>query len=870
MKPVPITLTEASGIARTGEPFTIGIPFAQGELRHINNLTLTQEDAGELPPELPLQAQITATWPDGSIKWALLDFRSDVPGARAKQLLLQAGIEREATAGPQIKVTREDDHILVDTGPAQFGIDTETLRPFRHVAVNGSTLVAAGGASLELRDDKGGGYTPRIASIGNGKHCGQLRHTLTATGFFESTGGDRLAAFSASLTFYAGSASVTWEFTITNNRAAAHPGGLWDLGSEGSIYFSDISARLRLAGARSAQWQAEAGAEWQRDPNRDGCIYQDSSGGENWKSNNHKNRLGEIPLRFRGYHFAVDRQQQHGLRASPFFHMQNSGGGVTAHLKDFWQNFPKGFSAQDDVMVFSFFPQQFADVFELQGGEQKTHTLYLAFSGDKTALQWARRPATAVLPREVYARSGVVPSLLPEQVPHGIDAILDEGLQGERSFFVKREIIDEYGWRNFGDVFADHETLHQQAGETPLISHYNNQYDPTYGFAQQFFNSGDTRWFELMDDLARHVVDIDLYHTDQDRAEYNGGMFWHTDHYLDAHTCTHRTFSKHNDTSSTPGQTGGGPGAEHCYTTGLMYHYYITGNERSRASVLQLAAWMAHQYEDRKNLLAQIWSVKKHEITKLKKLLKGEKPLPYTYPLTRGTGNYIVTLLDAYELTRDRHYLEKTETVIRATLHPGDDIASRNLENIEVSWSYVVLLLSLVKYLAVKEEIAERDDAYAYARDSLLAYTEWMLANERTYMSDPDILEFPNKTWDAQEIRKANLFLYASLLDREKSDRYLQRAREFMDHTIRELAQEETRHFSRIQIILLQNYGLQSLLSGGGAPQQGSDSVEVHHGMPATVTLYSLFSSSLIKLFVGLRHFSPKRELAWLKARTNT
>ena len=35
--------------------------------------------------------------------------------------------------------------------------------------------------------------------------------------------------------------------------------------------------------------------------------------------------------------------------------------------------------------------------------------------------------------------------------------LMDETLVGNDSFFAKREAIDEFGWRNFGDTWADHE-----------------------------------------------------------------------------------------------------------------------------------------------------------------------------------------------------------------------------------------------------------------------------------------------------------------------------------------------------------------------------------------------------------------------------
>ena len=60
----------------------------------------------------------------------------------------------------------------------------------------------------------------------------------------------------------------------------------------------------------------------------------------------------------------------------------------------------------------------------------------------------------------------------------------------------EREVIDEYGWRHFGDVWADHETAYYD-GPRPVISHYNNQYDVLQGFLIQFLLSGDVRWWEL-------------------------------------------------------------------------------------------------------------------------------------------------------------------------------------------------------------------------------------------------------------------------------------------------------------------------------------------------------------------------------------
>ena len=71
-----------------------------------------------------------------------------------------------------------------------------------------------------------------------------------------------------------------------------------------------------------------------------------------------------------------------------------------------------------------------------------------------------------------------------------------------------------------------------------------------------------------MTELASHVTDIDIYHTDRDKAAYNSGLFWHTFHYVAAGKSTHRSYPRH-----ATGVCGGGPANEHNYTAGLLLHY---------------------------------------------------------------------------------------------------------------------------------------------------------------------------------------------------------------------------------------------------------------------------------------------------------
>ena len=85
-------------------------------------------------------------------------------------------------------------------------------------------------------------------------------------------------------------------------------------------------------------------------------------------------------------------------------------------------------------------------------------------------------------------------------------------------------------------------------------------------------------------ELSNHVVDIDVYHTGEDKSAYNRGLFWHTIHYIDAGKATHRSYPS--------GTIGGGPSAEQNYTTGLMLFYFFTGDIPARDAAIGLSQFV--------------------------------------------------------------------------------------------------------------------------------------------------------------------------------------------------------------------------------------------------------------------------------------
>jgi hypothetical protein len=369
-------------------------------------------------------------------------------------------------------------------------------------------------------------------------------------------------------------------------------------------------------------------------------------------------------------------------------------------------------------------------------------------------LAWVHQPARVCASPEWYAGSGVFPQLAPatDDSSDRLQVFLSGLAGGSSNLFARRETIDEYGWRNYGEVYADHEAAYYP-GEPPVVSHYNNQYDLVYGALLQYVRSGDRRWFDLADSLARHVIDIDIYRTRTDRSAYNGGLFWHTDHYRDAATCTHRAYSRSNR-GSLGRRYGGGPSNEHNYTTGLLHHYYLTGYPQARDTVIGLADWVINMDDGRLTMFGLIDGGPTGKASQTTE--------PDYHGPGRGSGNSVNALLDAWALTGRRHYLDKAEELIRRVIHPATDISALDLLDVERRWSYTVFLTVLARYLRLKCEAGEQDRMYFYARASLAHFARWMLDHEVPYFDHPEKLEYPTETWAAQEMRKANVLRLAA------------------------------------------------------------------------------------------------------------
>lgn len=781
---IPFELVSTATTKQKGVPVCSGVCVPKGTLHEVGEWLVETGGA-----HLPAQTTVLNRWSDGSVRWMLVRFVAGrvAPGRTVGTLVRPDKRPQHFTALTTLR--HHSDELLLEI--------TDAHKTSQHVATLIPRLYGESGQPLQLQIES-------VTEDVRGDVCCVFQ---VAVRCLQAPA----ARLNVEMEIWPSHSLIRTSVTLTNTRRARHPGGLWDLGDDGSFHFGGLHLEIRPESrAESICWQSEPdNARRLATAEQTIEIVQHGSGGRNWSSSNHAGHDGQPTVRDRGYTVSSPQGTFRGYRSQPAVALSSSQAHVEVRVPEFWKQFPTSLSAGGDKISIGLFPTA-CGPYELQGGEQKTLSAWTSISqtdGPPDRLSWIPNPPH-LLQSADWVRRCAVFDWLPESLQHDdakqnrLSDYLHECTTGRRSFENRRATIDEFGWRNFGDVPADHEQTHY-AGSRTIVSHYNNQFDLIFGGIQNLFLSGDTRWFDLFDPLARHVIDIDIYHTTEDRSCFNGGLFWHTDHYVDAATATHRTYSTANATDD--GHYGGGPSNEHNYTTGLLYYYFLTGNPQARAAVVSLADWVISMDDGSRT----IFGLLDDGPTGLASQTKFED----FHGPGRGVGNSINALLDALILTGEARYEAKLEQLIRRAVHPRQNCRELQLDDAENRWSYSVCMTALGRVLAHRLESGRKDELYAYIRATLENYGRWMADNERPSLSAPERLEFLTEAWAAQDFRKANaLRIAASCTDDARLEaRMRSKASELNDAAWSDLYQFEDRHLTARCLSILMTEGVRDV-----------------------------------------------------------
>ncbi len=180
------------GNSGNGLPTEFGVPFSQGELQDVSQLTISND--------IHTDAWVNAKWPDGSVKWAGL---SAVIPVDAQNLKVVKNGEKQNNE-TKLSIKDLSDHIIVETGPLKAVLPKD-----------GNHLLD----SLCLNDKKVGGAASLIASTAQETYQSELKHVsiervgkvravIKAEGVHRSTVGREWLPFIVRLYFYAGSEKI--------------------------------------------------------------------------------------------------------------------------------------------------------------------------------------------------------------------------------------------------------------------------------------------------------------------------------------------------------------------------------------------------------------------------------------------------------------------------------------------------------------------------------------------------------------------------------------------------------------------------------------------------------------------------------------
>ena len=609
---VPISILASPG-DRIQMPITFGVPVEAGALHGTvgASLRVGNED-GEV------QARVHSRWPDGSARWVLIDATcppADGVSSTAAVSLRSAGRPASTETGLRSEVSEE--RIVVTGpllratvsrgGPLPLALEERHDGSWRPLFTEGGGIHGRLGNGLELH-----GAPPEDLSV---EEQGPQRTVVRYDTPILDTEGIEHLRCRVRLHLYARHRFVRLVHRTTvvspvlgaaiGGSDAAGPTHSAVVGESGEatslLWLEDLQLDLPFLGATSVSLTG-------------GVETAIPEGG--WRVLHEHEQTHTVTA-------AGDAQRRQGRTRGHVVVSREVGGGAALQprlalgLRHFWQTYPKGLSIDSNGLSVELFPK-------LGGGplpqqEEEGHRLYFWYDPERAQYKlkvgsaftsellvgvpdeaappteldawftWLEQPPRARPELNYLNRTGALLAIGAKQ--DSVDPAYEEALDraaGDRVSEADQKRL--YGYMNFGDGYAGD----AQTGGT----WDNNEYDAPFCYYVEFLRGGDPLWFELAEQAARHLADIDTCHHSPRQADV-GGQYMHIPGHMGGF---HPPFFRFKMAGSTQVPS-------HMWVEGPVLHYLLTGDEAMRDTLTNAGEWLTHGllHSDIKNSRESGW-----------------------------------------------------------------------------------------------------------------------------------------------------------------------------------------------------------------------------------------------------------------------
>ena len=527
---VKLILGDRLGARRVTEAVCSGVPFSKGVLAPNEPMHIQTRDG----KAVPTQTRILACWPDGSVRWLLVQFLADCsPNAEAEYFLKHGPGPASAAT---LSVRDGADRVVVDTGAIQATVsksDLTVLDDVWRVEDGSKKRVLAGGTPMVFEVDGGVAHSspnvrPELVAV---EEEGPVRATIRVVGWLEGPDGKQLYRLDTRLRFYAGQSYVQGDYTFVC------------LGKPDVHNVKEIRMELRPEIGPAPRFVLPGGCEGELAGDRPALITVDR----------------EMVCRTGvGDDLEISQKPLAGWAT-----VAGAESGLGVAIRDFRHLNPKAIELSRGRVALALWSPRAGEVLRLGRTRAKTHRILFDFrsAGDVASpdrLRAFQEPLIVTTTPEYLCSTDALGTLSPAGAPQ--TAAYDKVVKGMfRTLRNQRETLPlENGMLHYGDYY--------HGGYGNKATRGDLEYDTAHACFLLYARSGDRDYYNFAVASNQHFIDMDV-------NQENGQQRFHG--YGDR--------AESHEAPTTGLEWG------HVFTDGPVDAYYFTGDERTLEAVRMIA-----------------------------------------------------------------------------------------------------------------------------------------------------------------------------------------------------------------------------------------------------------------------------------------